>query len=732
MLHSQEADGQAVPEEFYSKAAAGDYRAVGGFNAVAIWAAIYRSRYWAAGIVVAMLLAGIVVTLMTTPIYEARTTVQADQDNERILASESQDTVASVMDAKRFLQTQLDILRSESLSNLVAEELNLYRNSDKFFQSMNEDLDIETSTFLSKEDATRERVLELLDKNLEVRLPAESRIITISFRSPDAAFASRVANSYANNFIRNNLQRKFDSSSYAREFLRQQLDEARGRLEISERQQLAYARRTRLIDTSNAAEVSGVRLAPKSLTAATLVQLNQSHATAVADRLKAQKKWEVASRGSIKNVTEVLQNETIQRLLQGKALLQAQMQEQRERRKEDYPVVRQLQAQLDEFDGQINSIANNIRQSLRQDYNSALAVEQGIAAQIATLKDKTLEEQSLAVQLGILDRTTQTDRELYDLLLKRYNELNAEAGMKANNILLVDKARTPSEPVAPNIPVNMILSFIAGLGLAALFIFGREQLFDTLRTPDQVRERLDLPVIGVVPEVKNGAEDTDLLRNPKSEVSEAFSSLRAALMLASSHGLPKSIQFTSTRASEGKSFTTIATGIGLARIGKRVVVLDVDLRRPNQHRLNKLDNKHGTSDLLTHNMTIDEVLRREVYPGVDMITGGPIPPNPTELLTSESLSELVRQLEDRYDVVLLDSAPLLGLADAVLLGGASEATVLVIYSAGNQTATVRNAVARLRTGGAKVIGAVLNRFDAKQAGYAYEYSYSYESEHEPA
>lgn len=730
MLHSQEAGGQNSPEEFYSQAAEGDYRPVGGFSAVAILAAIYRSRFWVAGIIVGMLLIGIIFTLLTTPIYEASATVQADQDNERILASESQDTVASVMDAKRFLQTQLDILRSESLSNLVAEELNLYRNSEKFFESMNEDLDLETSTFLSKEEATRERVLELLDDNLQVRLPADSRIVTISFRSPDAAFASRVANSYANNFIRNNLQRKFDSSSYAREFLRQQLDEARGRLEISEREQLAYARRTRLIDTSNAADVTGVRSAPKSLTAATLVQLNQSHATAVADRLKAQKKWEVANSGSIRNVPEVLQNETIQRLLQGKALLQAEMREQRERRKEDYPAVRQKQAQLDEIDSQINALANNIRQSLRQDYNSALALEKGIQAQLASLKDETLEEQSRAVQLGILDRTTQTDRELYDLLLKRYNELNAEAGMKANNILLVDRARTPSEPVTPNIPLNIILSLLAGLALSGLFVFGREQLFDTLRTPDQVRDRLDLPVVGVVPEVKEGAESTDLLRNPKSEVSEAFSSLRAALMLASSHGLPRSIQFTSTRASEGKSFTTIATGIGLARIGKRVIVLDVDLRRPNQHRLNKLKNDHGASDLLTQNMTIEQVVHREVYPGVDMITGGPIPPNPTELLTSDSLSELVRDLEGRYDVVLLDSAPLLGLADAVLLGTTSEATVLVIHSAANQTATVRNALNRLRAGGAKVIGAVLNRFDAKQAGYSYEYSYSYASDHE--
>ncbi len=732
MLNSQEADGQIVPEEYYSRAAEGSYRPVGGFNAVAILAAVYRSRFWVAGIIVTMLLAGIIFTLLTTPVYEARATVQANQENEKILGTESQDTVASVMDAKRFLQTQLDILRSESLANLVAEELNLYKNSEKFFESMNEDLDLETSTFLSKDDATRERVLELLDDNLQVRLPAESRIITISFSSPDAAFASRVANSYANNFIRSNLQRKFDSSSYAREFLRQQLDEARARLEVSERQQLAYARRTRLIDTSNAAEASGVRSAPRSLTAATLVQLNQSYATAVADRLKAQKKWESANNGPIRNIPEVLQNETIQRLLQGKALLQAQMQEQRERRKEDYPVVRQLQAQLDEMDSQINSIANHIRQSLRQDYSSALALEKGIESQMSELKEKTLEEQSLAVQFGILDRTTQTDRELYDLLLKRYNELNAEAGMKANNILLVDQARTPSEPVTPNIPLNIILSLIAGVGLAGLFVFGREQLFDTLRTPDEVRERLDLSVIGVVPEIREGADDTELLRDPKSEVSEAFSSLRAALMLASSHGLPRSIQFTSTRASEGKSFTAIATGIGLARIGKRVVVLDVDLRRPNQHRLNKLDNTHGASDLLTHNMTIEEVVQREVYPGVDMITGGPIPPNPTELLTSDSLSELVRQLEGRYDVVILDSAPLLGLADAVLLGATSEATVLVIHSAANQTATVRNAMNRLRAGGAKIIGAVLNRFDAKQAGYSYEYSYSYVSDHEPA
>jgi len=408
--------------------------------------------------------------------------------------------------------------------------------------------------------------------------------------------------------------------------------------------------------------------------------------------------------------------------------LEASLQEQRERRKDDFPVVRQLQAQLQELDSQIDSIANSIRQSLRSNYQSALALENGLQAQIDQLEERTLEEQGRAVQLGILARQSQTDRDLYDLLLKRFNELNAEAGIKSNNIQLIDTARVLSEPVSPVVPLNMAMALIAGLTFAAMFVLGREKLFDTLRTPDQIRERLGLSVLGVVPVLKEGAEDVAQLSDPKTMVSEAFSSLRASLMLASSHGLPKTILFTSTRASEGKSFTTVATAIGLSRIGKRVVVIDLDLRRPNQQRLNKLRNDCGATDILTQSLVLDDATQRDVYPGIDFITAGPIPPNPTELLTDERLKTLLGELVDRYDVVLVDSAPLLGLADAVLLGAVCEATVMVVESAANQTSATQNALARLRHGGAKVIGIVLNRFDARQAGYSYEYIYSYSAD----
>ena len=221
----------------------------------AIWAAVYRSRFWIAGIVLGCVLLGVVVTILSTPVFRAEATVQIDQEAAKVLGTEDADATASIIDSDRFLQTQLDVIRSRTLAQSVAEDLQLF-NNPRFFEQMNVDPDSVESGILPPEDAQRELVIETLEENMGVRLPLDSRIATVSFDSPDGNLAARVANSFAENYIRNNLQRRFDTSSYAREFLQQQLQEAAIRLAESEREALDYARRTRVIDASNAADAN--------------------------------------------------------------------------------------------------------------------------------------------------------------------------------------------------------------------------------------------------------------------------------------------------------------------------------------------------------------------------------------------------------------------------------------------------------------------------------------------
>ncbi|SNS27730.1 GumC family protein [Sphingopyxis indica] len=715
--HPHESDAAYVDESAFS------------LDFAAIWAAAYRSRYWIIGIFFACLLAGVMITILSTPVYRAESTVQIDQEAAKILGTEDADSSAAIQDSDRFLKTQLDVIRSRSLAQTVAEDLQLFNNS-QFLEKMGVDPDAAASDVRSAADAQRELVLSTLDDNVGVSLPIDSRIATIAFDSPDPALAARVANSFAQNYIRNNLQRKFDTSSYAREFLKQQLDEAAIQLAESERQALEYARRTRIIDASNAASENASGGGPKSLVAATLVNLNQDYADALARRIDAQKKWEVAKSQNVMTLPEVLNNLAIQNLLQQKATVKAAYEQELQRRKEDFPTVRQAKAQLDELNDQIEVIAAGIRQTIRGQYETALSQENAIQAQMSELKNDTLNEQSEAVQLGILQRKTSNDRQLYDLLLRRYNELNAEAGVQANNVSIVDRAMTPSNPIKPSIPLNIALSVLAGIILAGLFVFGREQLFNIIRTPDDVTRKLGLPSLGAIPKMQDESQIEVEILDPKTQVSETFSSLRSSLMLVSSHGLPRSLMFTSSRQGEGKSSCCFATAIALSRIGKRVLVVDLDLRRPVQHRLFGVKNGVGMTDLLTHNKSLEEVVQPTSHERVSFIPSGGIPPNPAELLASPDSPAVIDQLTSAYDVVLIDSPPTLGLADAIEISNLAEGCVFVVEAGKNQSSNTRASIHRLLSGGANVVGVLLSKFDLKDAGYNYEYAYQYTYKYE--
>jgi len=722
--------GRAVQSNAWVDDDAADYyqKSVFSLDFASIWAAIYRSRFWIAGIVAGCMLIGLVITLVSTPIFRATSTVQIDQEAAKVLGTEDANASAAIQDSDRFLKTQVDIIRSRALAQTVAEDLRLF-NSPEFLEAMAIDPDAAPSSALPPEQAQRELVLRTLGENLTVSLPVDSRIASISFDSADPVLAARVANSFAQNYIRNNLQRKFDTSSYAREFLKEQLDEAAIRLADFEREALDYARRTRIIDASNAAgnDTDGSS-APRSLVTATLIKLNEDYAEAVSRRIAAEERWGTANQQNVMTLPEVQGNPAIQSLLQQKALVQAEYEQELQRRREEFPSVKQAKARLDEIDRQITAIATGIRQTLRANFQTAAAQEKAIEGQIAELKSETLNEQNQSVQLGILQRNTGNARRLYDLLNTRYNELNAEAGVQANNVSIVDRADRPLSPIKPSIIFNMALALLAGIVFAALFVVGREQLFNVIRTPEDVSRKLGLASLGAIPKMQEGLAVEEQIADPKSQVSETFSSLRSSLMLLSSHGLPRSLMFTSAKQGEGKSSSCFATAVALSRIGKRVLVIDLDLRRPNQHNKFGVKNGAGMSDLLTHNKTVAEVVHASEYDGVFFISSGGTPPNPAELLSSPSAREVIADLEKDYDVVLIDSPPTLGLADAIEIGAMAEGCIFVMEAAKNQASHARNSLQRLMQGGANIVGALLTKFDVKAAGYGYDYAYQYSYE----
>lgn len=687
-----------------------------------IWAAVYRNRLIMLGAIAVCVAISVIYLILATPVYQADASVKIEEQSIRILKSDDSEAQRNPLDSERFLQTQLDVIRSRSVALAVARDQRLF-GSEQFLQAMGESIETKPSSILTPRQAMEERVLGILKKNMSVDLPVDSRIAIISFRSPDPKLAARLANSFAESYIRTDLQRRYDSSAYARQFISKQLDDAKLQLERAERSALAYSSSQRLIDASNGTETAEGTASPKSLTVSRLVALNSAYAEAAARRTQAEEKWLQAQGSRIMSLPEVLSNMAIQDLVQKRAQAQAEYKNQRQIRKEDYPTVLQARAQIAEYDRQIGTLASDIRLSLRSQYESALRQEQAFRGQMNGLEQATLGEQRRNVQLSILRRATDTSRSLYDTLMQRYRELNAEAGIQPNNIQLIDRADVPAQPVLPKPVIALLLGILAGVltGVAAVFVV--EHLNDTVRTGDEVTTRTNTAFLGSVPQTSEDPKKE--LQDLKSPLSEAYSSIRAALLMSSRTGLPSTLSVTSVQAGEGKTTSSFATAIGLGRIGKRVVAIDCDLRRPALHKAFSLENQQGMSEYLSGQARWENLVIADAAPNVSVITCGLIPPNPTELLSGPLFSALIESLRERFDVVIVDAPPILGLADAAIIGAALEGTVLVMESGRNYRGSLRTSVARLRKSGAHLVGAILTKQNMRNLGYAYSQDYQY-------
>lgn len=678
-------------------------------------------------IVTAALALALIVTMLQTPRYTAETTVQINDQTQQVLGKEADDNsssgdVTSPLDTERFLQTQMEIVNGRALAERVAQRLNLIGNA-QFYAAMG--ARPPASDASAKEQ--KEAALKLLLDNESGELPRNTRLATISFTSTDPAFSAKVANTWASEFIQANLQRRYDSSAYARDFISGQLGEAKAKLEQSERDLNTYARQAGLIKTRDAAQQGGdtTETVPNSVTAASLLQLNYAANQAEQQRMQIEQRWKAVSGPNLLSAPEVLSNTSVATLLTERAKDEADLQRERAKHLEDHPVVQQLKAQEQAIDRQISAIAQSVRNSIKQQYDAAVSAEKGLKDQVAGLKGASLEEQDKSVQYNLLARDADTSRSLYESLLQRYKELNAAAGISASNIAVIDAADEPILPSSPKILRNLAVAFAGGLLLAIGFVVIRHQVDDTVRVPEDIESKLGMPLLGVIPRSASQVPFEDL-RDPKSAVSEGYNSLRSALLLSTSHGLPRTLLVTSSQPAEGKSTSSLAIGIGIAKLGRRVVLIDVDMRRPSLHAALDKPNAKGLSSVLAAQASLDEVIQDSPYENLSVISSGPIPPSPTDLLSSTAMIEMLTALTERFDVVMLDSPPVLGLADAPMLAAMVEGVLLVVQSSRSHRGALRSSLRRLKTARTNVLGAVLTMFDPSKTGNRYSTYYGYE------
>ena len=678
--------------------------------------------------IVAALAVGAAVTLLTRPTYTAAATLQIDRETAKVVDMKDIEPSDQFAQSGEFFQTQYALLKSRSLADRVAQASGLV-NNDAFLAEMGAGrkpgaANGAPSSYQARENA----VAGLLQAGLGVLPVRDSRLVKITFDSPNPQLSARIANAFADNFIAANLEHKYDASAYARQFLEQHLAQVKAKLEESERQLVAYATQKQIISVAEptASGANGQTTPSQSLAATNLGAFDSNLTAAKANLISAEQRWRAAQTAQGMGAPEILADPTVQTLRQEKAKLLGQYQDQLKTYKPDYPDMINLKGQIDETSRQLDQAVDTIRASLKTQYQTALAQEQALGSKVNQLKGSVLGQRVEEIQYNILQREVDTNRSLYDGLLQRYKEIGVAGGLSTNNISVIDRALPPPRPSKPQPIRNLGIAGIAGVGLGAMLAFMMEMLDQVIRRPSDVETRLGVPVLGTVPLLAKGVQPMEALGDVRSPFSEAYHSIRSTLMFSTKDGAPKVLAMTSARPEEGKSTSAVALAQGFARTGLKVLLLDLDLRNPSVHKLLGLDNRLGMSNLLTGSVDRAGLAQATAWPDLFVVPSGPIPPSPAELLAGPRLKSLLTEAAQEFDIVVIDAPPVVGLADAPLIASVATGCLIAIEVGHTTRANVQAAVRRLQMANGHILGAILTKFDARKSTYGYGYTYSYE------
>lgn len=683
-----------------------------GFDINDIIRTVVKWRWLIAGMTLACVLGSIVISLLIVPTYQGTVVLEINREPTRVL-EDNADVAPSQGSDLEFLSTQLGLLQSRSLAERVARALNLGNDENFVAQDGGRRVDREAIA------------VGTLRGNLTAKPQRNTRLVNVSYTSPDPQAAARIANAFAENFIQFNMENRYAANNDARAFLQNKLASVKASLEKSERDVVNYAQRAGILQLGGGGgATTGAN--ETSLDANSLVQLNAALSAARGDRIAAEQRYrQVAGQRS----TAIQSSGTVQGLIGQKAQLEAEYQEKSSLFKPEFPLMVQLRARINALDRSISNETGNVSgalsSSLRAEFTSAVARENALEARVAGLRSNVMDLRRRSIQYTILQREADTNRALYDSLLNRYKEVGVAGGIGTNLVGIVDRAQTPGGPIAPNLPLNVLLGLALGLVLGFGSAFAIEFIDDTIKTPDDLTNKLKLTPLGLIPKGGKDVPLIELLSDPRAPITEAYHSVRTALQFASDHGVPKTLLITSTRAAEGKSSSAMALAQNFARLGASVLLIDSDLRKPSFRAPSAAT--EGLSNLLAGATNIRECIHKTTFDRLFLLPSGPIPPNPAELLSTDRFRAILAEVSGWFDYVVIDAPPVLGLADAPLLSAVCEGTLMVFEASKVRRGVALNAVNRLRAADANLLGGVLTKYNAKSSGYGYGYAYTNES-----
>jgi polysaccharide biosynthesis transport protein len=685
--------------------------------------ALFRQR-WLIGIVLVLaLMGGIALTLLTAPTYQATSTVRVQPwSNSIVEGQEINSQIVSASEIDNFMQTQIEILQSRNLAEQVARELGFGKRTDLLGADVDQGRPAGRTDAQWEEDKVR-LAAQVLKGSVAASLPNDSQIIAINVRSESPALAAEIANGYAKAFVQTDVRRSVDSNAYAREYLTQQIEDVRKRLNDAELASNAYARNAGIV-TQETLGSGGEEGATSTIVGANLASVNQTFAQVRAARIAAEQKWRAISGLPASQIPEVLGSPVVQNLTSERAKLNADLSVLRQRYNDDFPAIADIRSRVSLIDQQIERTGADVKASIRGQYQVALQQEQAMQRELGSVTSDALVEQDKKIEFTGLERDAEALREQLKALLDRFNQIDAASNVQASSITPLDTAMVPGSPIAPSLSRNLLVALALGLLVAGGLALVREVFVDQFRRGEDIEDRLGLTFLGQTPFVKS--EDLEGEEaNQFSTLMEAYAAIRSTI----DYAVPRRgavVQFTSSQASEGKSTTSLILAQLFARLGRNVLLIDADLRKPSVHALLDIERPPaGLAEVLLGHVSFDEAKIETIRENLTILSVAGIPPNPVELISSQVFRDFIEARRAEYSMVLIDSSPMLGLADAAEIAKVSDATVFVIEANRTSLAQAQTSINRLKAVGANLLGGVLTKYRALEAGSDYTYQYQY-------
>ncbi|MCX6554660.1 MAG: polysaccharide biosynthesis tyrosine autokinase [Candidatus Aminicenantes bacterium] len=713
-----------------------------------IWELIKKRRmivYYFAGFV---LLAALIRVQLQTPMYMARGTLLIEKEgrNQMNLLNQYYDSYDFM---NEYLNTQQQVLTSRTLARKVISELRRMPGQENVGAVRQGPLQqiLQGGKKDANPDAEVDMAVSSFLGSLGVANLKETRLLNVTFVSPDPKQAARSINTLFDKFIEFNLEMKNESSRQASEFLTAQIEDMRRSLAQKEQELQEYGKRKELY------YVQG----QDSTVVQKLSDLNGAYTTAQIERVNREATFRELKGTAIDNYSDVRGSTLITGLKQEYSAKESEYKRKSQIFQDSYPEMQRLKSQLEGLQKRINEETVDVaRKALNQaetEYQAALKKENYLQEMLNQQKGSVVSSNANAIYYNSLKIEVENMRNLLDFLTRKQKESMLSSrleGLQTSNIKIVDRAEVPQGAFSPNKQRTLLLALMLGIGGGIFLIFALNYLDNTVKSPEEVEKLLRLPALGFIPAVGAKASQSYYshyysdrkkqqseqkiktvelvnLKEPESTFAEHYRNIRTSLLLSTPDQPPKVFVVTSALPQEGKTVTDINLAVAFTQLGKKVLILDSDLRRPRVHKIFRIKNTAGITSFLVGRSRIEDIIYR--YPGepnLHVIPSGPIPPNPVELIISRGMKEMMASLRQHYDFIFIDAPPLMGIQDAILLGEHADGLLLVAWGGKTPRKVIEKAKAEIEKFNIKLFGVILNKVNMRRFAYAYSsYNYKY-------